>query len=257
MCLITFRSEEGAQAPFVLIANRDEAYQRESLPIHFWKDHPTILGGRDMKAGGTWLAITTTGRFAALTNQPFTEHVPVDPISRGGLITDFLANDVSVLDYVKQLRADRKKYEGYHLVFGAIDDLYRYDNVRDEFKPYNQEVHSLSNTKDDLSKYRQLKSEAVLAETLAKETIPELDNLIELFQDTMPNPDLKDYPQALEKEVALKHSSIFIQSNPDFGTVSTTAIVINREGQVSMKEVRYSAQEIIQVTEEKFVLERD
>src|SRR5699024_11552067 len=52
-----------------------------------------------------------------------------------------------------------RSYEGYHLLFGTIDDLYRYDNVRDEFKPYNQEVHSLSNTKDDLSKYRQLKSD--------------------------------------------------------------------------------------------------
>ena len=102
MCLITFRSEESAQAPFVLIANRDEAYQRESLPIHFWQDHPNIIGGRDMQAGGTWLAMTTTGRFAALTNQPFTQHVPVDPTSRGALITDFLTSDISVLDYVKQ-----------------------------------------------------------------------------------------------------------------------------------------------------------
>src|SRR5699024_2025801 len=95
MCLITFNKEANSPYPFVLIANRDESYHRESKAIHFWEDEPNIIGGRDMKAGGTWLAMTKTGRFAALTNQPFTNHELVELTSRGELISNFLKGEMT------------------------------------------------------------------------------------------------------------------------------------------------------------------
>lgn len=36
--------------------------------MHWWEDGPHILGGRDSRAGGTWLGITQSGRFSFLTN---------------------------------------------------------------------------------------------------------------------------------------------------------------------------------------------
>jgi uncharacterized protein with NRDE domain len=34
----------------IVAANRDEFYNRQTAPAHFWKDHAEIIGGRDLEA---------------------------------------------------------------------------------------------------------------------------------------------------------------------------------------------------------------
>lgn len=252
MCLITFRYDSKSEYPFVLIANRDESYQRKSAAIHRWEDKPTIIGGRDLKAGGTWLAFNEEGRFAALTNQPFTQHEPVELTSRGSLITDFLEGEMTSLEYAETLRKDRMKYDGYQLLFGSLNDLYVYNNVSDDLKHLDDQVQSISNTRDDLSAYRQQKSERELL-ALTKDTNSlKLDDLIHLFQDGEVNPTFEDYPEQLDKEYARGASSIFIRQDDVFGTVSTTAILVNQLGKVQMKEVKYDPATVIKETELEF-----
>lgn len=41
---------------------------RKTEPAHFWQDWPNLLAGRDEERGGTWLGMTSGGRFAMLTN---------------------------------------------------------------------------------------------------------------------------------------------------------------------------------------------
>ncbi|XJS11330.1 NRDE family protein [Aerococcaceae bacterium WGS1372] len=248
MCLITFRYDQDSEYPFVLIANRDESYQRESLAIHRWEDKPTIIGGRDLKAGGTWLAMNDEGKFAAITNQPFTQHEPVELTSRGILITDYLSSDLTPVAYAEHLRKQRFHYEGYQLLFGTVDNLYVYNNVSDSFIDLDQQLYSISNTQDDLSSYRQEKSERQLMELLTQTNVLNIDVLIHLFQDQEVNPNFKNYPRQLNKEYARAASSIFIQRDDVFGTVSTTAILINRQGEVKMKEVKYDPKKLIQET---------
>ena len=73
MCLVTFAVGADPRYPFVLIANRDERYQRPSAAMHFWDEQQNLLAGKDLEHGGTWLGLTRSGRFATLTNHPFTE----------------------------------------------------------------------------------------------------------------------------------------------------------------------------------------
>jgi len=54
--------------PLVFAGNRDELHARPALAAGFWDDAPQVLGGRDLTAGGTWLGVTVTGRFAVVTN---------------------------------------------------------------------------------------------------------------------------------------------------------------------------------------------
>jgi uncharacterized protein with NRDE domain len=68
MCLIVFAWRPTHDIPLVLAANRDESYERPSLPLAAWEDAAEVYGGRDLQAGGTWLGIGSGGRFAALTN---------------------------------------------------------------------------------------------------------------------------------------------------------------------------------------------
>lgn len=71
MCLLAvlFRVRPGA--PLVVAANRDELLARPALPTTVLQDEgPRILGGRDLLANGTWLAVNEHGVFAGLTNRP-------------------------------------------------------------------------------------------------------------------------------------------------------------------------------------------
>src|SRR5690554_5087803 len=86
MCLIAFDYRPGTAIPLRLVANRDEFHQRPAAPLAAWSDAPGIIGGRDLEAGGSWLAVHRRGRFAAVTNvrDPALE-VAAEAPSRGQL----------------------------------------------------------------------------------------------------------------------------------------------------------------------------
>ncbi len=55
----------------VVGANRDERLDRPAVPVTVLRERdPRILGGRDLLARGTWLAVNSLGVMAGLTNQP-------------------------------------------------------------------------------------------------------------------------------------------------------------------------------------------
>ena len=83
MCLILFSFQPSTQYPLVVAANRDEAYARPSAPAAFWADFSHVYGGRDLEMGGTWMGLTLSGQFAAVTN--YRDGLPkgVAPRSRG------------------------------------------------------------------------------------------------------------------------------------------------------------------------------
>lgn len=255
MCLVTFVHNIHPEYPLILLANRDELYSRASAPIHFWQDYPTIVGGRDLEQGGTWLALTRSGRFATLTNHPFTDWQPHRPTqSRGHLVSRFLMEEVAPEGYLEVLRATRQQYEGYHLIFGTLDQLFVYSNVSDDVVAFERGVYGISNTYDDLSRHKEQRSVDLLQAYLAEQAVPEIDDLLTIFRDTVLSDRLKDYPPQLEAELAHKNSSIFIEGEY-FGTVGTTALLIDQKGQVQLKEVRFNQLQATEVTEESFYLE--
>lgn len=322
MCLVTFAVGEHSRYPFVLVANRDERYERASAGLHFWDDQPDLLAGRDLEHGGTWLGLTRSGRFATLTNHPFTDWQSHDPVSRGNLVSDFLNGEMSAEEYLDVLRESRERYEGYHLIFGSVvgeaagsgadadgsgagtgvraeaagvdqgqkhrqnqGGLWVYSNVEDRVECYDRGVHSVGNTYDDLTMHKQTRSCAMLggylglatsfgvvgddaAHAQATETLKELtswtantredlelnpDELLAFFQDRVPASNLTVIPDQLPLEIARKNSSIFIQGDY-FGTVGSTVILVDRDGWVQVKEVRYNQESIIEISEKQFKL---
>ena len=73
MCLIVFSYQENKEnskafpGSLILAANRDEYYERPTKSMHWWEPEK-MLAGKDLQAGGTWLAVSDDGRFAAITN---------------------------------------------------------------------------------------------------------------------------------------------------------------------------------------------
>ncbi|EWH02762.1 NRDE family protein [Halomonas sp. BC04] len=132
MCLIAFDYRPGGRFPLRLVANRDEFYQRPSAPLGAWPEAPDIVGGRDLEAGGSWLAVHRRGRFAAVTNVRDPElKVSVDAPSRGQLVREALECP-DLAGWLKGL-ADGAgwRYAGFNLLAGDGERLWHLHRGRD------------------------------------------------------------------------------------------------------------------------------
>jgi uncharacterized protein with NRDE domain len=144
MCLVLIAWRADPEAPLLLAANRDELHARPTLRANWWPDHPQILAGRDLDAGGTWLGLTRTGRFAALTNYrdpqrlrtPAPDAVPslaapsVAAPSRGSLVASLLESDASVAESLTYLREVAANYNGFNVIFSDGERLAIYESTR-------------------------------------------------------------------------------------------------------------------------------
>ncbi len=141
MCLIAIAHRASATFPLVIAANRDEAYDRATQEAHFWPDDPDVLGGRDGLHGGTWLAVTRSGRFAAVTNLRGAER---RTRSRGALVAGFAASSVDVQSYADAIARDASEYSGFHLLAGEIDGRAMYIAPDTQYE-LEMGIHGLSN----------------------------------------------------------------------------------------------------------------
>jgi uncharacterized protein with NRDE domain len=86
MCLVIALSRLFPDVPLLLAGNRDERFARDASPMDSLREGaPRTLGGRDLVAGGTWLAANEHGVVAALTNRPLGGNVDPTKRSRGAL----------------------------------------------------------------------------------------------------------------------------------------------------------------------------
>jgi uncharacterized protein with NRDE domain len=123
MCLILAAWRVHAEWPLIVAANRDEFHGRPASPAGFWSDRPHILGGRDLEAKGTWMAVSRNGRFAAVTNYRGARE-PSAAESRGALVTRFLDADASAQGYVAEVVKRQSSYSGYNLLACDGEELW-------------------------------------------------------------------------------------------------------------------------------------
>ena len=120
MCtiLVAWRAVPGA--PLIVAANRDELRSRPSAPPGVLDAGPPVIqGGRDLLAGGTWLAVSADGRLAAVTNRRVGSRDP-DRRSRGELPMLLLAD----ADPVARLdRLDPEAYNAANVIWATADVL--------------------------------------------------------------------------------------------------------------------------------------
>lgn len=122
MCLILLGWKVRAGLRLVVAANRDEFHGRAAARAAFWSDHPDILGGRDLQAGGTWMGVSRGGRFAAVTNfRGGTE--PGAAESRGSLVTRYLQGES-----VPQLAERKAAFSGFNLLASDGAELWWLSN---------------------------------------------------------------------------------------------------------------------------------
>ena len=145
MCLILFAVEPSDDCSLIVAANRDEQHARATLAADYWQDLPGILGGRDLVAGGTWLGLSQSGRFAAVTNFAETPPDPIPPRSRGELTADFLASTSDCESYLNIVQSRAAEYRGFNLLISDGESVYYYSNRNSGAKKLSRGYYGLSN----------------------------------------------------------------------------------------------------------------
>ena len=144
MCLILVAWNATPAYPLVVAANRDEFHARPAAPAAFWDDRPGILAGRDLEARGTWMGISRSGRFAAVTNYRGARESRAAE-SRGALVTRFLEEAQPAADYIAGLVPRCSDYSGFNLLVADGDALWWASNRGGEPRKLEPGIYGLGN----------------------------------------------------------------------------------------------------------------
>lgn len=145
MCLILFAWQAHPDYPLLVAANRDEWRERPAAPAAWWDDASDILAGRDLEAGGTWLGVTRSGRFAAITNFRDPSDRKSTAPSRGQLVSDYLRGAASPRDYLERLAANAARYNGFNLLLADATSLCYFGSREGTIIDVEPGIHGLSN----------------------------------------------------------------------------------------------------------------
>ena len=233
MCLILIAYDAHAEFPLVVVANRDEYYQRPTARAEFWQDHPHILAGRDLECMGTWLGVTRAGRFAALTNFRDPSERKTDAPSRGHLVSDFLASDQEPREYLGNVAIVAPRYNGFNLLAGDVDGVFYLSSRTRSVQLVPPGIHGLSNHLLDTPWPKVERGKQRLKAALAGEF--DVEALMDLLQDREPATvgELPDTGIGAEMERVLSPALIV---SPQYGTRASTAVVFGEDGSVSFAE---------------------
>ena len=235
MCLIVFAYDCHPEYRLILGANRDEFRDRPTDPARFWGDAPHILAGRDKQAGGTWLGVATSGKLAAITNYRDPRQQVVDPPSRGKLVFNYLLDELlTPEDYQAFLYRNWQLFDGFNLLYGAIDTLYYYTNRGGSSGPISPGIHGLSNHLLD-TRWAKVTVAKSRLEVIAQHKEIDPEEILTALSDPVPFADnlLPDTGVGLDRERML--SPLFIE-NEIYGTRSSTVVLVSRNGQVTFTE---------------------
>jgi len=233
----------------VVAANRDEYHARPTAPLAVWPDAPDILAGRDLTAGGTWLAVDRLRRFGIITNFLDVQAKRPDAPSRGGLIPEWLRAATTPAAFLGRLEPDAQHYAGFNLLLNDAQSLgYACNRAPTFSRALLPGVYGLSNLLLDTSwpklSWVREKFERWLASecTPPAAAQPEADeHLFGLLADrTRSVPEARAGARSLPPEWVEVLSSPFVV-HPLFGTRCSTLVMIGYDDRVHLHERRFDA----------------
>lgn len=234
MCLLLFSYRSHPRYKLVLAGNRDEFYQRPTAPASFWEDAPHVLAGRDLEKGGTWMGITRSGRFAALTNYRSPEHNRPDAASRGFLVSDYLMGKEHPAAYLALVQKDKEQYNGFNLLVGDTNGLYYYSPLLDEVTEVTPGIHGVSNAVLDTPWPKVRKGVQGISAIMQQESIRERELFTILADAEQAGEDeLPDTGVGVAWERLL--SPLFIASE-EYGTRAMTTLLIDNDNNIMFTE---------------------
>ena len=238
MCLILFAWQAHPRYALILAANRDEFHNRPTEKAGFWDDQADMLAGRDLQAGGTWLGISRSGRFAAVTNyrEPQAPEPPLEH-SRGHLVSHYVEAESPPLDYARTVVDKGYAYRGFNLLLGNPKELVYVSNRADEATYVNRGIHGLSNHLLDTN-WPKVKSGRDQLEDLLQSGALEPEALFELLTNRTLTPG--EMPEnLLDNDLPEQLARHYFIVSPVYGTRSSTVVLMDHDGNVEFVERQY------------------
>ncbi len=231
MCLIALALEQHPRYALVIAANRDEFLHRPAAALDWWRPAPgaaPLLGGRDLRAGGTWMGLSAEGRIALLTNVRDPSRQRESAPSRGAIVPAWLAGSHRPVDFWQRTAAAGHNPFNLLASDGHAGRWWCSDDRAAAPRPLGPGVYGLSNAALDTPwpKVERLKHALVAALANAEA----LENrLFDALADTTPVADdaLPDTGIGVERERWL--APAFIRT-PDarYGTRCSTLLIAER-----------------------------
>lgn len=235
MCLILVGIDPRPGNRVLLLANRDEFHARASAPAGPWVEDSAVVGGRDLVAGGSWLAVRGDGRFAAVTNVRNGPPKPA-PRSRGDLVRDYVLGNETTAQFLARLQPQIALFAPFNLLLGDGAGVVAFDGTTQQARPLGAGLHTLSNGPLTAPWPKMQRLEQLTADALADGAGP--DALLALLRDRQPAPDEQlpqtGFDQARERML----SPIFTHAN-GYGTRASTVVEIADDGQIDLIEVGF------------------
>lgn len=240
MCLIAFDFQPDSGVPLRLVANRDERHDRPTAALSTWPDAPSIHGGRDLLAGGSWLAVHARGRFAAVTNVR-DPRIPVlsDSPSRGALVRAAL--DSADLDAWLAALAEGQawRYGGFNLLVGNARRLWYLHRGHDliECHELTPGSYGLSNARLDTSWPKLEIAKSSLVASIAASRWPQA--ALDAMRDSHEIGDPACLPDTGVGESLERFLSPLFIVGQEYGTRATTWLTWHASGIIEFGERRF------------------
>ncbi|MBS4208681.1 NRDE family protein [Bacillus sp. FJAT-50079] len=235
MCIVFAAYSSHPNYRLIIAANRDEFYGRPTEQAHFWQDEPNVLAGRDLQQMGTWMGITTYGRFAALTNfRDPTEEIGLKQ-SRGHIVQNFLTGNEKPIEFLQKLQHDRMNYRGFNILLSDYDSFFYYSNVENKITQLKPGLYGLSNHLLNTPWPKVEKGKKFIEEVISKDETINEEELFRLLNDHEHAPIEALPTTGVSLDWEKKLSSIFINT-PNYGTRCSTVLTVNSEGFVRFTE---------------------
>jgi uncharacterized protein with NRDE domain len=241
MCLITIAIEQHPDYPLIVLANRDEYFQRPTDLAGFWPDWPDVYAGRDLLGGGSWLGVTRTGRIAMLTNYRDPAQQLEHALSRGQLVKNYLTCNSNPVTYSQELSNTAQNYLGYNLIIGKLSSLYYFSNQTMRLTKLQAGIYGLSNHLLDTPWPKVALAKKLLGEYLIKAAVVQASALFEILANDMQPMDAllpqTGIPLDLERALA----RIFINyPTANYGTRCSSLLIVYCKNNLQFWEKTFS-----------------
>ena len=235
MCLLVFALREHPRLPLIVAGNRDEFHARPTQAAHWWPDKRNIVGGRDLQAGGTWLALNRNGRFAAVTNYRDARRESAGLRSRGELVTGFLVSSAGAVDYIDSIDGDA--YAGFNLLVSEGRSAAYLSNRGGGACELQPGVYGLSNATLDEPWTKVTRTRSRLVNLINANDVNE-SSLMRVLGDREKASAEEVDTNGLSFSMAHALTAPFVV-HPEYGTRCSTVMTIDDAGKVCFLERRF------------------
>jgi uncharacterized protein with NRDE domain len=239
MCLALIAFDAHPAYAVVIAANRDEHHARPAAPAAWWSEG--WVAGRDLTAGGTWLAVTRTGRFALVTNVREPGRRDMNAPSRGALVTRVVADTAPPADTVARVVAEGSPYNGFNFIAGDLASACWGSNRAPHTRALAAGVHGLSNAALDTPWPKVARSRAAFTAWCAR-SANDAEALFAMLGDRAMAPDAELPATGVSLEWERRLSAPFIVgADVGYGTRCSTVVLLGRDGDARFIERTFDA----------------